>query len=51
MKRWKFMAPSLAVVAGLVAVTAGSIALAQEPLKVGFGAHIEGIAQHHGKTE
>ena len=34
MKRWKWMAPSLAAVAGLVAV--GSIAVAQEPLKIGF---------------
>ena len=36
MKRWKLMASSLAAVAGLVAATAGGIAVAQEPLKIGF---------------
>ena len=36
MKRWNLMATSLAAAAGLVALTAGGITLAQEPLKVGF---------------
>ena len=36
MKRWTLMAPSLAAVAGLVAVTAGTTTVAQEPLKIGF---------------